>query len=90
MTDLKTLEDFEFDSLGTSYGTISRALRREALEWIKVIDKKIETIRDLESKLQSPLQKAATSGLDEVLEGQKKIFTDFFNLTEEKLDDTKA
>lgn len=42
MTNLKTLKDFEFDSLGTSYAHLLRALRAEAVKWVKEMYKYLE------------------------------------------------
>ena len=57
-------------------------LRNEAKKWIKHINDDIKTLQDLESKPQAPLQKMATKGLDEVLEGQIKWIKLFFNIDE--------
>ena len=43
-----------------------RKLKQETIKWVKVIEEKIKTIRELESKPQSPLQRVATQGLDEI------------------------
>jgi len=78
---LKTLKDIE-----SSYNdeviedSMRDNLREEARNWIDVINNKIKQLRDIESQQQSPLQKVATRGLDEVLEGQIRVLTDFLNL----------
>lgn len=88
MTKLKTLEDFSFKKRkGFGSWVPQQAmtdLREElGMKWRKVIRNKINIIDELESKPQTPLQKVATRGLDEVLEGQIKLLNDIFNLDEE-------
>jgi len=91
MRKLKTLKDLNdaqrksYKELGEDYGgwIHVEVLRKEAIKWVKVIKHKIDVVRELESKPQGPLQRMATQGLDEILEGQIKLLTDFFNLKEE-------
>lgn len=80
---LKTLA--EITALDIALSGLIPSIREEAMKWIVVIKEKIKIIEVLESGPQSPLQKAATHGLVEILEGQIKIFVDFFNITDEEL-----
>ena len=93
MEELKTLKDLEEDIAGnTSIESDSRhiviypdRLRQNVIKWIHVIEEKIRLMNKLESEPQSPLQKIATRGLDEVLDGQKRVLMDLHNITEEDL-----
>ncbi len=83
--ELKTLKDIDFKDYTTSRSRIRNKIKQEAIKWIKVIKEKIKVINELESKPQVPLQMVATKGLVEVLEGQIKIFKDFFNITDKEV-----
>ena len=93
MTDeLKTLKDLAFNGIeyfgegdGTNDLVEVEKLKAEAIKWIEHIKLDIKEIHNLESKPQSPLQKMATQGLDEILDGQIKWIKMFFNITKENL-----
>ena len=88
--EIKTLKDLDFQKIAINsrekqiIEIVNENLKKEVTKLIKLIERKIEEIRRLESKPQSPLQRVATRGLDEILEGQIKVLRDFFNLVEEE------
>ena len=75
---MKTLKDFEFDSLGTSYGILLRELRTEAVKRARHFKERIKWAKEKDFRVKEKLDAYFQGRFNEVMEAN--------DLTEEDLE----